>query len=402
VRSGKGLLAAAAAIVGVAFAGGSAPAGAAGSATAQRGSPALADASLSQDGQQVTWSVEAAGRLSATGLAQDERSVCLLLEPDSSSEAAAELCIEPPGRHERQLWLGYVPTARAGAAPVRVTSATITRAGSRQLTATFLPASVGLDYRPLDWQVISRQGPPACVPTAATPGCESVYPARPQRLALHTPVPVGCVASGPSWVFNGPTDKREIALTFDDGPWSDTQQFLDILEREHVEATFFEIGRQIPTYGEGGAIERRMLADGDMIGDHTWSHPDLAAGGTLAEQQISETANEVRRVSGFTPCLFRAPYGDVSPALLSVARSLGFLTIQWDIDPSDWALPGVSAIYDNVIANAHNGAIIIQHDGGGNRSETLAALPEEIDTLRQRGYQFVTITEMLGLSVIYK
>jgi peptidoglycan/xylan/chitin deacetylase (PgdA/CDA1 family) len=194
-----------------------------------------------------------------------------------------------------------------------------------------------------------------------------------------------------------------IALTFDDGPWPDTPQFLATLEREHVVATFFEVGIHIPTYGEGGRIERRMLADGDMIGDHTWNHVDVAGGGPLAQTQIAQTAAEIRKVTGgFEPCLFRAPGGAVGPALISLARSMGFTTIQWDIDPRDWALPGADAIYNNVIANARPGAIVLQHDGGGNRSETLAALPREIDTLRREGYSFVTIPELLGLRVIYR
>jgi peptidoglycan/xylan/chitin deacetylase (PgdA/CDA1 family) len=105
---------------------------------------------------------------------------------------------------------------------------------------------------------------------------------------------------------------------------------------------------------------------------------------------------------GFTPCLFRAPGGDVSSALIGEARSMGFTTIQWDIDPRDWARPGVGEIEGNVLANAHPGAIVIMHDGGGDRSQTLAALPDIIDTLRARGYTFVTVTQLLGQHVIYR
>ena len=81
---------------------------------------------------------------------------------------------------------------------------------------------------------------------------------------------------------------------------------------------------------------------------------------------------------------------------------MGFTTIGWNVDPRDWATPGTGAIYSNVVSNARPGAIVIQHDGGGNRSETLAALPHEIDTLRQEGYRFVTITQMLGYRLLYK
>jgi peptidoglycan/xylan/chitin deacetylase (PgdA/CDA1 family) len=175
-----------------------------------------------------------------------------------------------------------------------------------------------------------------------------------------------------------------------------------MLERAHVPATFFEIGDQIGTYGQSGAVERRMLADGDMLGDHTWDHADVAGAGSFAAREVSRTADAIRNVSGFMPCLFRAPYGAVSNALISEVRRMGFTAVQWDIDPQDWALPGTNAIYGNVVGHAHNGAIVLQHDGGGNRSETLAAVPREIATLKREGYRFKTITDLLGLRLIYK
>lgn len=146
-----------------------------------------------------------------------------------------------------------------------------------------------------------------------------------------------------------------------------------------------------------------MLADGDMVGDHTWSHPDVAGAGVFARDQIVDAADAIRTATrGFTPCLFRAPYGALSPALISEARSLGYTTIQWNIDPRDWALPGVAEIESNVIDNARPGAIVEMHDGGGDRSETLAALPDIIDTLRARGYRFVTVTQLLGQRLLYR
>jgi peptidoglycan-N-acetylglucosamine deacetylase len=202
-------------------------------------------------------------------------------------------------------------------------------------------------------------------------------------------------------VSNGAPNHRVIALTFDDGPWPDTPQFLDILEREHVHATFFQIGEQVSTYGP--AVDRRMLADGDMIGDHTWSHPDVSGAGSFAAGQISSTANAISAATGgFRPCLFRAPYGSVSGALISEARSMGFTTIQWNVDPTDWARPGTDAIYQRVTGGVTPGSIVIQHDGGGDRSETLAALPGEIATLKARGYSFETVTQLLGDQLIYR
>jgi len=361
-------------------------------------------ASLTQAGQQVTWAVTLAGPFSPTQLASQHRSLCLLLERATPASIAGELCVMPPRAGHTAPQLVYARITAAGPGPGHSISATVARASTDELSATFLPASVGLSYRSVRWQVISTLRSGSCVPARPNPaGCVTTFPRASAVTKLHTPQVVGCVPSGAPFVFNGPSTHREIALTFDDGPWYDTPQFLDILEREHVHATFFEIGEQISVYGEHGAVERRMLADGDMIGDHTWSHPDVAGAGSFAAGQISQAAAAIRQATGgFTPCLFRAPYGDVSAALISEARAMGFTTIQWDIDPRDWALPGTNAIYQNVISNAHPGAIVIQHDGGGNRSETLAALPREIDTLRSEGYQFVTVTQLLGQRLIYR
>ena len=364
----------------------------------------IATASLAQEGQELVWRVELAAPFSPGALARDHLGLCLLIGFAHGATHQGQLCVAGPARSSHPPHLLFAPLTSGSPGPARAISATVTRASTRELTASFLPAAVGLSYRPLRWQVVSAIAPPACSPPADSSNpCETLFPSPPATLALHEPQLVGCVPSGPSWVFHGPTHAREVALTFDDGPWSDTPQFLGVLEREHVVATFFQIGDQIAAYGEHG-VDRRMLADGDMIGDHTWNYGgDVVAGGAGAATQITEAASAIRTATGgFEPCLFRAPGGNVTPALLQRARSLGFATIQWDVDPRDWATPGTAAIYDNVIANADDGAIVIQHDGGGNRSETLAALSVEIAALRRRGYRFVTLTQMLGYRLVYR
>jgi peptidoglycan/xylan/chitin deacetylase (PgdA/CDA1 family) len=359
---------------------------------------------LTQDGQQLVWRLQLDDPFSPAGLAPDQRSLCLLIERVANGTVTGEACIAGPSHHSREPRLVYLRITSKGAGPPRAIKATITRSGSHDLLASFLPAAVGAGYSPLRWQAISTLRSSACAsPAPDRAGCFTLTPSKPTLLKLHAPRLVGCVPRGPSWVFHGPTNVREIALTFDDGPWYDTARFLDLLERDHVPATFFEIGRQIGPFGQAGAIERRMLADGDMVGDHTWNHANVSAGGSFAASEISQTAAAIRNATGgFEPCLFRAPGGAVSPALTSVARSLGFATIQWNIDPRDWARPGTQAIYQNVISNARDGAIVIQHDGGGDRSETLAALPHEIDALRRAGYRFVTVTQMLGYRLLYR
>ena len=365
---------------------------------------AVAGASVTQSARQVVWRLRLTTPFSPGALRRAGRSLCLLVERSRSGAVTGQLCVIGPRPGGRSARVVYQRVSGPGPGHAKVVAANVTRSGSAQLTVSLLPGAFDNDYGPIRWQVRNTLQSPACARgRPGPPSCSRLYPARPRLAALHTPQVVGCVPSGPAYVTNGPSDKRQIALTFDDGPWYDTPQFLDILERYQVPATFFEIGEQIGTYGQGGAVERRMLADGDMIADHTWSHPNVAAGGAFARGQIEQTAGAIRSATnGFTPCLFRAPYGAVSPGLISEARSLGFTTIQWDIDPRDWSVPGVGEIVSNVLRNAHPGAIILQHDGGGYRGETLTALPQEISTLEREGYTFVTITQLLGQRLIYR
>ncbi len=378
-----------------------APAWAGGSSEGGKPLPVYA-ASLTQQGQQLVWQVELATPFSPGALAKEGRTLCLLTQPTTNESVAGRICISGPNRRSRTPRLLYAPLS-GGSDAARVVAATVTRSSDRELTASFMPAAVGLSYAPLRWQVISALQARACLPPAPSPtGCFVMFPAKPALIRLHAPQLVGCVASGPTWVFHGPKRAREIALTFDDGPWYDTARFVDVLAREHVVATFFQIGDQINQYAQHG-LDRRMLRDGDMIGDHTWNHADVAAGGAAAVIEIARAAAAIRGATdGFKPCLFRAPGGNVTPRLLRTARALGFTTIQWDVDPRDWATPGTTEIYDNVVSNAHDGAIVIQHDGGGDRSETLAALPLEIHALRREGYRFVTVTGLLGYRLVYR
>jgi peptidoglycan/xylan/chitin deacetylase (PgdA/CDA1 family) len=381
-------------------------AGAAGAVSAPLQPLGVQSASVTQEGQDLVWQVELTQSFSPGALRRNHESICLLIERASNGAVDSQVCLAGPGHGERSPRLMYSPITRAVPGPAVAIDATVTRSSDRELTASFLPSAVGLQYRSLRWQVISTVSAPGCTPAA--PGsttCSALSPARPTSVALHTPRLVGCVATGPDWVFTGPRNVHDIALTFDDGPWWEppSVDFVNELARLHVPATFFEIGEHIPTYDPHGTVEREMLADGDMIGDHTWSHPDLEGLSPFAQgQQISEAAAEIKKVTGFQPCLFRAPDGAVDSSVLDEAKSQGMTTIQWDIDPRDWALPGEGEIIDNVLENAHNGGIVEEHFGGGPRYETLDALPAEVAGLRARGYQFVTLTQMLGYKLVYR
>lgn len=357
--------------------------------------PHIGSTSLQQRGRRMVWFVSLDRPFpSFKVLKRRHWQVCLLVERAHGAAVWGEVCAVYTPQGPR---LRYSSTPHQHPPHFKTVAGTITRPNGRSLKAVFAPSSAHLSYHTVfRWQTQTRVRAPACRHLCTRRG-----PSKPTRLFMHVPKVVGCVASGPEQVFNGPSSGRRIALTFDDGPWYDTPQFLGLLERSHVAATFFQIGEQIGRYG---AVDRRMLRDGDMIGDHTWSHPVMTR--LKPAKQVAElldTSAAIQRATGgFIPCLWRPPYGKINPKLVSLARSLGLLTIMWDVDPRDWALPGVGAIYSNAIANAHNGAIVIQHVGGGPRQQTLAALPREIETLRAKGYRFVTVDQLLGLQLLYR
>jgi peptidoglycan/xylan/chitin deacetylase (PgdA/CDA1 family) len=210
--------------------------------------------------------------------------------------------------------------------------------------------------------------------------------------------PVGCVAAGPVEARTHGPRRRAVALTFDDGPSIYTRRFVRMLRAQHAVATFFMIGDQLSVGYEGTL--REELRNGDALGDHTWTHPDLVtAGGVLS--QLQRTKSAIAALSGYTPCVFRPPYGDYDSSVLRTARSLGLDTITWEVDPSDYALPGVAAIEQRVLAKAQPGSIVLSHDGGGPRAQTLAAYPHIIEALRARGYRFLTVPQLMRLHTIY-
>lgn len=234
--------------------------------------------------------------------------------------------------------------------------------------------------------------------TAADPAAPTVTTPTPPPAPMPVPRPrrvVGCRAASPSYRLAGPRTQRVVALTFDDGPWTTTSAVLSILERNRVPATFFVVGRQVR--GNEGLL-RRELADGDALGNHTYTHANASGGGF---RQLQSTQGAIRRATGYTPCLFRAPYGSVSGLLIGQARAQAMNTIGWTVDPRDWSRPGTATIESRVLSAARPGAIILLHDGGGPRRETVASLSRIISTLRARGYGFETVPRLLGLTPRY-
>jgi peptidoglycan/xylan/chitin deacetylase (PgdA/CDA1 family) len=198
------------------------------------------------------------------------------------------------------------------------------------------------------------------------------------------------VADGPPpaepvfYVDDGP---MAIALTIDDGPSPlYTPQVLRLLEKYKITASFSMIGENVTYYPE---IAREVADAGHTIVNHTWNHADLArlsAAQTRAE--IGSATDAIHHAVGQAPRLFRAPYGAWSTAALEYCAAEHLTPLDWSVDPRDWAMPGVTEIVSNIMANTRTGSIILEHDGGGNRSETVAALKIVIPRLLDRGFHF--------------
>ncbi|HEX6469495.1 MAG TPA: polysaccharide deacetylase family protein [Streptosporangiaceae bacterium] len=194
---------------------------------------------------------------------------------------------------------------------------------------------------------------------------------------------------------HGPRDRREIALTFDDGPLPPyTGQILDILERYGVPATFFCVGMNSGPHAEDLA---RMREQGHGLGNHTWSHPFLPE---LSRPQLAEQIDRTQEAialagGGRAPTLMRPPYGSRTPAVLGWLAELVRTTVLWDVAPDDWAMPGAEAIARSVLDGARPGSIVLLHDGGGDRAQTVAALPPIIEGLLARGFRFVLVEDMV-------
>ncbi|MBB4661584.1 polysaccharide deacetylase family protein [Conexibacter arvalis] len=355
---------------------------------------ALQSASLTQDGGVLVWRAATTARWSPASLRRDRQSLCLRLVYETFAVNSRDVCVRRRGA-KTTLTLARVLRS-GGHGPLHELTARVRKPSPRSLAARFALDRVGIpNGTTVRWRVL-----------ASTDGCDvgragDCFTARPRDgavLQLRLPRPIGCAPAGPAYITSGPRARKLVALTFDDGPSSYTPGFLDVLRRKGVRGTFFMLGQQV---GPNAAMVRRMLAEGHELADHTWSHPNVSAGGSAASSQITSTANAIQAATGFRPCHFRAPYGAVSGALTSLARTLGFTTVQWDVDTNDWQLPGAGAVYSRVVNRVRNGSIVLMHDGGGPRSQGLAALPRIIDTLKARGYRFVTVAELTGAPFRY-
>ncbi|GAB2583261.1 hypothetical protein Aab01nite_84550 [Paractinoplanes abujensis] len=228
------------------------------------------------------------------------------------------------------------------------------------------------------------------------PAASAVTPAtyRPSPTPSPSPTPTGParipVQKEPRYVVPAGRGAKVVALTFDDGPHpAYTPQVLKLLRKHHITATFFVIGQEAAAHPD---LVRAIAADGHTIGTHTWSHVDLkrqTAGRVKTE--VGRAVDTVAATTGRAPALFRAPYGSWSKTAFQVCAALGQTSIAWDVDPRDWDNPGASRIRSKILNQVGNRSIVLTHDGGGDRSETVRALRGVLPVLLDSGYRFVGV-----------
>jgi peptidoglycan-N-acetylglucosamine deacetylase len=195
------------------------------------------------------------------------------------------------------------------------------------------------------------------------------------------------------FVRMGGRQTREIALTFDDGPGVDTDNLLNLLQRLDVPATFFMLGRNVTEFPQ---TMQRLIDSGLPLDDHSMDHPNLSQLSADDQRaQIAGAAKVIENAGAAYPRLFRPPYGAYNQTTHDVLGGLRMLSVLWSVDSQDWKKPGVDGIVGNVLSAVHPGAIILMHDGGGDRSQTIAAVERIVPELRRQGYRFVTVPRLL-------
>lgn len=199
-------------------------------------------------------------------------------------------------------------------------------------------------------------------------------------------------------IFSVPTQQKVIALTYDDGPHPIyTPQILDILDRYHVKATFFMVGRAMEQHPD---IVREVIRRGHVIGNHTYTHPKNIELDTQAQmiRELDSCEQVIERFTGSRAHLFRPPKGLVDGSVFTIANEEGYKTILWSVCADHHDAPTPELMAERVLKRARSGGIILAHDGSFPiRWKDVAATPLIIERLKKRGYRFVTVPELLKM-----
>ncbi|MEH7388256.1 polysaccharide deacetylase family protein [Bacillus sp. JJ1521] len=191
------------------------------------------------------------------------------------------------------------------------------------------------------------------------------------------------------------TDEKIVAITFDDGPNPVyTPDILDVLAKHKAKATFFVVGTHAKKYPE---IIRREVLEGHEIANHTFNHSNIMRDSLKLENEIIKANETLEEITGFSPTLFRPVGGYYNDIIINAAAENGYHVVlwSWHQDTKDWKNPGVNNITKRVISGVKPGNIILFHDSGGNRSQTIEALEKILTELEKQGYECVTVSEML-------
>lgn len=188
---------------------------------------------------------------------------------------------------------------------------------------------------------------------------------------------------------------KVIHLTFDDGPWGDnTSDLLDVLASRGARATFFVVGDMVRVYPE---LVQRMSADGHAVGNHTRNHADLRGlSDDDIRRQLLDTEESVDAAGGRIAGCMRPPYGSRDDRVVRVARDMGYRTVMWTADPGDWYAPSREELMKRMKAATRPGVNLLLHDGGGDRTETVAAVAQMLIRWQQKGYRFEPLPQCLG------
>jgi peptidoglycan-N-acetylglucosamine deacetylase len=189
-------------------------------------------------------------------------------------------------------------------------------------------------------------------------------------------------------------DGPYIAMTFDDGPHAtNTPKLLDMAAKRHIKLTFFVLGECVQ---QNPGVLQREVAEGHEIGNHSWSHPNLAKlSDEAVRSQLQRTDDLIVKTAGVKPKLMRPPYGELTKRQrIWINHDFNYKVILWDVDPLDWKRPGVNVVASRIIAGARPGSIILSHD---IHPPTIEAMPQVFDALLAKGFKFVTVSELLAM-----
>jgi peptidoglycan/xylan/chitin deacetylase (PgdA/CDA1 family) len=230
----------------------------------------------------------------------------------------------------------------------------------------------------------------------ATPAEDAVLQDNPLAKRLNKPSsmpsvpPAGARISYSSVNITQPV----VAMTFDDGPHpSLTPKLLDLLKERNIKCTFFLIGQNVKAYPQ---IVRRIIAEGHEIGAHTYTHCSLTSRSDAQIRSELQRSEEVlMSAANYRPQLIRPPYGAINTRIKQLMFSeFGYSTIMWSVDPQDWRRPGVSVVTSRLVSGARPGAIMLAHD---IHPPTIQAMPAMFDQLLAKGYQFVTVSQLMNM-----